>query len=298
VLDGGRWKFLLVRLLPDGRLDRTFGGDGIVVTGFAGGPASAESVALMPDGAIVAGGAVGDYPTAALAVARYLPDGRRDRTFSGDGMTSVSFPTRPYAYVDDLVAWRAPADHLLIAGTARLEGEEDVAIVSLGPDGKLDREFGGGDGKALFDHAASDRAGSLVLQDLGNFVMVGASNPGGEWGAMLVRFNASGHVDHAWATSGVAFHDVSPGFESWSGSATAGRKIVVAGSFAGAGGVLRVRANGALDTGFDGGSVAVVYPGGTSGFGRVAIQADGRIVPAGYTPDGSSIGFAVARLLP
>jgi uncharacterized delta-60 repeat protein len=296
----GRARFLLVRLLPDGRRDRTFGGDGIVTIGFAGGPASAESVTLMPDGSIVTGGGVGEYPTGALAIARSLPNGRIDRSFSGDGRTTISFPTRPYAFVDDLVAWRSPADHVLVVGTARVPGEEpeDVAIVSLEPDGKLDRDFGGGDGKALFDHAVADRAGSVVLQPMGYFVVVGASNPGGEWGAMLVRFNASGHIDHAWGTSGVAYHDVSPGFEHWAASTTAGRSIVVAGAFASAGGLIRVRANGTRDPDFGCGSVAVLYPGGTSGFSAVAIQDDGRIVAAGYTPDDSSIGFALARVLP
>ena len=297
-LVNGQARFLLVRLLPDGRRDRTFGGDGIVTTAFPGGPASAESVNLMPDGSIVAGGAVGDYPTSALAVARYRPDGRRDRSFSVDGLVSVSFPTRPYAYVDDLVAWRSPADHLLVVGTARLEGEEDVAIVSLEPDGKRDRDFGGGDGKALFDYAAADRTGSVVLQPMGYFVVVGVSNPGGEWGAMLVRFNASGHVDYEWATSGVAYHDVTPGFDYWGASAPVGKKIVVAGAIESAGGLMRVRANGALDPGFAGGSVAVVYPEGGSGFSDVAIQPDGRIVAAGYTSDDSAIGFALARVLP
>lgn len=296
--DGGLDRFLLVRLLPDGRPDPTFGGDGIVMTSFAAGPAEVESVALMPDGKIVAGGGAGEYPTGSLAVARYLPDGRRDRTFSGDGKTTIAFPARPYAWVDDLVPWRSPADHLLIAGTARSGSEEDVAIVSLGPDGSLDDQFGGGDGKALFDHAQSDRAGSVVLQALGNFVVVGTSNPGDEWGAMLVRFNASGHVDHEWGTSGVVVHDVSPGFEAWRTATRAARKIVIVGDFAGAGGVIMVRDNGALDPNFGGGAVAVVYPEATSGFFAVTVQPDGRIVPAGYTPDGTSMGFAVARLLP
>jgi hypothetical protein len=133
---------------------------------------------------------------------------------------------------------------------------------------------------------------------MGNFVVVGASDPGGEWGAMLVRFNASGHVDFAWATSGVAYHDVNPGFDNWGASVRVGTRIVVAGTSAGAGGLLRVRANGALDDDFGGGSVAVVYPDGTSGFSDVAIQPDGRIVAAGYAPDDDSIGFALARVLP
>lgn len=294
----GRARFLLVRLLPDGRLDRTFGGDGIVTTRFPEGPASIEAVTLMPDGMIVAGGSAGEYPIAALALARYLPDGRLDRSFSGDGLKTVAFPSRPYAYVDDLVPWRSPADHLLIVGTAFLDAEQDVAIVSLEPDGRLDRDFGGGDGKALFHNAQVDRAAAVILQDLGHFVVVGTSVPGGEAAAMLVRFNASGHVDYGWGSSGVVIHDTVPGSEIWRTAVKTGRKIVIAGGFASAGGLIRFGANGALDTDFGTGSVAVVFPEGGSGFSALAVQPDGRLVPAGYVPDGSSIGFAVARVLP
>jgi uncharacterized delta-60 repeat protein len=295
---GGIAKFLAVRLLPDGALDPTFGGDGIVLTGFAAG-ASAESVALAPDGAILVGGAVGDVPTSSFCVVRYLANGRRDRSFSGDGIALVGFPTRPYAFVADLVPWRSPADHVLAVGVARDGSEEDVAVVSLGPDGKLDREFGGGDGRTLVDVGPWDRAASVVLQDLGFFIVAGWSNPGDASGAMFVRFNASGHVDFEWGDAGVVLHDALPaGFDYWQGAVRTGSKIVVAGSYLGAAAVMRIRANGDYDQDFgDGGLGLMPFDGGESSFGSVTVQTDGRLVLAGYAPDGTETGFAVARLL-
>jgi uncharacterized delta-60 repeat protein len=69
-------KFALARYRQSGALDGTFGGDGRVVTGFAG-RASAEGVAIQPDGRIVAAGGLFHVPLAPpgkdrFALARYV----------------------------------------------------------------------------------------------------------------------------------------------------------------------------------------------------------------------------------
>ena len=77
-------KVVVARYKPDGRPDRSFSGDGRVVTdlGVPGGYGG-QAVALQADGKIVVGGSNGDY---AMAVLRYTPTGQLDRTFSGDGI--------------------------------------------------------------------------------------------------------------------------------------------------------------------------------------------------------------------
>jgi uncharacterized delta-60 repeat protein len=81
--------FALVRYEPNGRLDRSFGNGGIVVSYLADGWLDAQAVALQPNGAIVAaGGGAGSF-----VVARYRPDGRLDATFGDHGQgptTSIS----------------------------------------------------------------------------------------------------------------------------------------------------------------------------------------------------------------
>ena len=83
---GGRTRFALARYTVRGRLDRSFGRDGKVLTDFAPrGSSSANAVAIQPDGKIVAaGGAVlsdRDYQ----ALARYNADGTLDRSFGNRG---------------------------------------------------------------------------------------------------------------------------------------------------------------------------------------------------------------------
>jgi uncharacterized delta-60 repeat protein len=101
--------FGLIRLLPDGRLDPSFGHDGIVHTFFTitvhpGGGDSYDreigrpgyALALLPGGKVlVAGGSVvpkhqGDrHPTNHGIVVRYLADGRVDPSFGHDGVVDV-----------------------------------------------------------------------------------------------------------------------------------------------------------------------------------------------------------------
>ncbi|MGC0329816.1 putative delta-60 repeat protein/putative repeat protein (TIGR01451 family) [Streptomyces sp. SAI-170] len=78
--------FALARYASDGALDPGFGGDGKVVTDFAGGSLDGSSdLALQSDGKIVAAG----ISQADFAVARYNPDGSLDPAFSGDGKVTT-----------------------------------------------------------------------------------------------------------------------------------------------------------------------------------------------------------------
>jgi uncharacterized delta-60 repeat protein len=85
--------FALARYLPNGSLDPLFGTGGLVTTDFGAGDA-AYSIALQPDGKIVAAG-VSEFT---IAVARYLPDGTLDNTFDGDGRVIGDFSTFDQAY--------------------------------------------------------------------------------------------------------------------------------------------------------------------------------------------------------
>ena len=83
---------VLIRYLPSGALDRTFGGTGVVTVGGRR-IMGANDVAVQPDGKIVVLGwqFTGDrwHDYTLFAVARFLPNGRLDRSFSRDGIAHI-----------------------------------------------------------------------------------------------------------------------------------------------------------------------------------------------------------------
>lgn len=81
-----------VALAADGDLDPAFGVGGKVTTSFDVPAAAATSVALQPDGKIVAAGWLFDKTANVdFAVARYNPDGSLDETFGLHGKVRTDF---------------------------------------------------------------------------------------------------------------------------------------------------------------------------------------------------------------
>jgi uncharacterized delta-60 repeat protein len=100
------YAILVLRFLPDGRPDPSFGAGGRVWTDLvtlgtplrgavpgdvALGSSSASAVAVQPDGKIVVGGSTQSGASTAFAVLRYLPDGRPDPDFGSDGLALTDF---------------------------------------------------------------------------------------------------------------------------------------------------------------------------------------------------------------
>jgi uncharacterized delta-60 repeat protein len=140
--------FALARYRPDGSLDPAFGDGGIARTqfGLVHG-ARAFDVSIAPDGRIVAAGFVqkgGDAQDSShFAVARYLPDGRLDPSFSRDGRATVDF-----GYGNDVAYAVAHqrGGRIVVAGQGtrnRYRTEDDFAFARFHRSGRLDRRFSG-----------------------------------------------------------------------------------------------------------------------------------------------------------
>ena len=70
-----------------GELDLNFSADGLVTTS-TGNVRDARAIALQADGKILVAGSAA-LASKDFAVARYLPDGTLDATFSGDGIATI-----------------------------------------------------------------------------------------------------------------------------------------------------------------------------------------------------------------
>jgi uncharacterized delta-60 repeat protein len=202
----GAKRFTLVRYTRRGRLDKTFSHDGVARADL-GGFAAANALAVQRDGRIVAAGSVfRSGTTYDFGVARFLPNGRLDKTFSGDGVRTVSFSEDPLYDTASAVSL-AKRGRIVLAGYATpTAGNNDVGIARLKPRGGLDPAFSG-DGKATLDlGAVGDATNGLAIQGDGKPVVTGATTNGGERRFATTRFRANGLPD-AFGGAGTVITD-------------------------------------------------------------------------------------------
>jgi uncharacterized delta-60 repeat protein len=275
-----------------GSLDPTFDGDGRVTTDL-GAKEGARAVAVLSDGKILV--------ASTNALVRYEPSGALDATFDGDGVcNSPGFPAADMAI--------APDGKIVLVGTVNdPDTLADIAVARFNADCTPDTTFGG-DGLVTTDYDDSnDGAHGVVVQPDGKVVVIGFTDASHELGTGIVgRYLADGTPDPSFGF-GDPFPYGVPDYPSDVALQPDG-KIVVAGEayqLSGGGAhlrfaVARFRANGNRDTSFSGdGAVRTRFGADRSdGAAAVAIQADGKILAAGYTRKGASSDFALARYKP
>ena len=277
-------------LESDGRIDRGFGGTGIVSTDFfpSADPTGKASAAIVrADGrTIVAGTAGGEF-----ALARYLRNGRPDATFVGrTGRTVLDASGRGGEDgVADLVI--QGDGKIVVAGYSTGAEGRDVALARFEVDGALDPSFGVGGvvrAPSLPGPAADEVALAVALTPDGRIVVAGrVAAPGGD-DALLARFTAGGAPDEAFSGDGLLRVDLSPGADRFADVAVgSGGGITAVGVSAGLSGesdlaIARFRAAGDLDPSFGGdGSVAIDLFGKRDVGTSVVLRADGGALVGG-----------------
>ena len=336
----------VVRYLPGGALDRSFGNGGKVLTAFRGGNLAARDVvvdrhnrsvvageawrhpkrwyglgialaaprrtpgqillrqwdlgapgrALMvptelafgKGGRIVVVGYVSDPPSDVF-VARFLPDGRLDRSFSGNGYRVMR--------VGGGEASRSVAidreGRIVIGTSAGIPGEEKVVfflVIRLRSNGTLDRTFSG-DGQVKTPvYEGRTRLSDVTVDPHDRIVALGYSSH--ESSGSATR-RAGGSTAPSRGTEDEGLFLAAGACRRVRGSA--GRIVVSGDSEFDYGGaemtVARVRANGRLDGRFHHG---IVFVNGLAGTSDHIIDRRNRIVVGGGV---GRFHFAVARLL-
>ncbi|HKP91427.1 MAG TPA: hypothetical protein VJT75_15790 [Thermoleophilaceae bacterium] len=138
---GDQIKIAVARYTPTGELDKSFSGDGKVLTDVANSSGGAAAVAVQGDGKIVAAGrATTQAGGKDIAVVRYRPGGGLDPTFDGDGI--VLLRLSPGTLFDGANAITAVPGGLLLGGETSDSGEGVDFLVArlLQNDGDSDGE--------------------------------------------------------------------------------------------------------------------------------------------------------------
>jgi uncharacterized delta-60 repeat protein len=297
VVGANRWTgglsrdWVVLRYLPDGRLDPTFGDGGVTVVdagdGYTNGLAD---VKLTPDGKIVAAGSAGDGQ---LTVMRLTAGGRLDASFGAGGKASIA----PGRERSTAYAIALDAGGKITASGYRFDVGGVVARFNA--DGSVDTTFDG-DGWAALAIVGDD----VALDAGGRAVIAGA---GRDLNATVVRLTPSGQLDASFGGGdGVVTLPTPPGSSNFRSVAVApGGDVVAAGNLYDSGPtstdllVASFTADGVADTSFNGtGWARADFDGDRDSAEAVAVAPGGKMVAAGDTWVNDFVTEALVRYNP
>jgi len=144
----------IVRFLPNGTLDHTFGSNGFASAGFNILEPGPSGVTIQPDGKIVwvgnttaqvTGGSVTDF-----AIARFNPNGTLDSGFGSGGQATTEFFAPPMVGAQELAdAVLVQSDGKILVGGSATQGQikfapKQPALLRLNANGTPDTTFGTG----------------------------------------------------------------------------------------------------------------------------------------------------------
>ena len=289
-------KLGLMRLLPNGAFDPTFGTGGIVFIE----PVAGERVTdllVQADGHILLGGdaVVGDHRQ--FIVHRLDAGGALDPTFGLGGVVLTAPAPDTSNQLAALVGWSDGSIGAIGVAFASADGAPMAVATRLCPDGQLDDTFGG--------------TGAVVLAN-GEWPVAAALTPDGRlvvatssFGAL--RFLHDGTLDPQFGAGGLArvpFPGSFPGFAAYAlaialddqGGALMGGEAPSELSFPYSFALTRLTADGLPDDHFGTHGVTLTPIGETAVIVRLALPSDGRVIAAGFArppaPHGNVLAIA------
>jgi uncharacterized delta-60 repeat protein len=218
VVNGTR-KWVLARYTSSGALDQSFSNDGFETIGFPGEGTIARLV-VQVDGRIVAGGNSGDR----LAMARYMPGGGLDQSFSGDGQLSGDAGSAVTGLALD------GAGRIVTSNAAA----SSFSITRFTPAGEPDPEFSGdGAQQVKFPNGPSTSHDLVALAD-GDIAVVGSARhtaKSDQDDFAIAKLTPGGELERSFSGDGRATTDFFCGLvEEASAIAVQDGRLLVSGS--------------------------------------------------------------------
>jgi uncharacterized delta-60 repeat protein len=186
----------VVRLRPDGSLDNTFDGDGILTWGKLRDPVTEMDLITdlfaLPDGRVLVATSVLSNPRTG-SLRRFLGDGRPDPSFGtgGSGRAAVDDPVSR--------AELLPDGRIVTAGSVPrpVTAPPDIVLRRFNPDGSADATFGTA-GRAAIDIGPAELVGDLLAEPDGGVLVggtgAGPGTPGAADGFFLAHVTPSGQL--------------------------------------------------------------------------------------------------------
>ena len=184
----------IIRLDRAGRVDRSFAERGLFLPKFARNFEFREA-AFSPGGRVVAVARGFNRKSGQTLVARLLPNGKPDRSFSGDGFRLLELGDQ---YTEATVAVDRRG-RTVVGSTRRLDKHGDRwqrSVVRLTGTGGLDKTFGR-KGRVILHTGGG--VSDLTVDKRGRVLVAGATS--GDFG-LVVRISGSGDLDRSFSGDG------------------------------------------------------------------------------------------------
>lgn len=301
----GFWGFTLLRLNADGRVDSSFGINGIARNEAQRTPREV-GCAIQQDGKIILAGSIDNmFPSTGTGffVARFLADGSVDSTFNGTGYMENDLNSSPGSYFRDIILDNS--GNIYLIGIS-IQTINKGIVMSVNPTGTLNNTFNGS-GILYYDHSGMYTTfQSCIIYD-NDLLIAGNTHYGNNDSLMglLVRLNFNGSFDNTLNGSGIKEIDTDIFDLTYGIAEDANGKVVLGGSsgpsflteqFT----VYRLHADGSFDNSINGNGMFRSSWGSVANLNNVLIQPDGKIVGvaavSGITNSYYEIG--VVRIIP
>ncbi|MGE9743212.1 delta-60 repeat domain-containing protein [Bdellovibrio bacteriovorus] len=284
--------YSLARFNSNGTLDTTFNGTGTGRYDIDGAPYDAiHSISLQSDGKVLLGGAAESNDWGKAAFARLKPDGTPDSSFGSDGTTLT------YPQIWEFASFRKT--HFLADGKILAAGDVNgnFLLARFNANGSLDTTFASGAGFVLTSFAAgtTEAVYSMLVQLDGKITLIGTYNNN----IALAQYNEDGSLDAGFGTGGTVLLDLGSTDVAYDGRLLDDGKLLISGKTQSLFMLLKLNADGSLDTTWGSGTGYLTTNLGAASHTRVKMELlkDGHIILAGqadshfgvakYNPDGS-----------
>ncbi len=196
----------LVRYMPDGSLDTSFGIDGVAqgnITLGASTWSQNNTLVLQPDGKFLYTSSRVDNSSLGMFVSRFNSDGSVDTDFGDNGTAMVQIFNSGDDYSHSMTL--QPDGKIIVVGQAQPYSgiPYQMTAIRLMPNGDLDESFAD-EGIFTYDHAyGDDRIMDVALQSTGKIVFAANATHQGYGTMIVMRVTEAGILDDTFATNGI-----------------------------------------------------------------------------------------------
>lgn len=290
----GQYRLMLMQLNSNGTLDQDFGTGGFKTHILDPEATEVSDIELTSDGGYMVSGTITPNNNNRMYAAKFTADGELDTNFAINGLLTFNPANR--CYLRDTTF---QSDGKLVAVGIEYIGNSPRTLITRITPEDLDTTFN--DIGKFHDVKAAESVFNGVAMSGNKIVAAGYFYNGSNSDFLIVRHTAEGDLDTSFDTDGIVSVNLGAAEQASSVATLADGRILVAGSrYNGTNNdfcVIRLTEAGAVDTTFGtDGITSLDLAGGWDYPVKIQVQANGKIVMAGYGNNGTDNDFAIVRL--